>query len=85
MDGKWIRRGAFGLALAVCVACWVWTFGSLALFGHPGVAQWTAMVTVSAIATEVMIWIGAFTVGWSVFANRRRLWAGLTARFAGLV
>jgi hypothetical protein len=85
MQAKWIRRGLFGVALAVAVACWAWTFGSLALFGHPGVAKWTAMVTVSALATEVTIWVGAFALGWSMFANRRRLWARITGRTGGLV
>lgn len=78
MSGKWMRRGLFGLALAVCIGCWAFTFGSLIVFGHPGVAKWTAMVTVSAIATEATIWVGAFTLGWSMFANRRRLWARIT-------
>ena len=85
MTGKWMRRGLFGLALVVCVGCWAYTVGSLVLFGHPGVAKWTAMVTVSAIATEVTIWAGVFALGWSAFANRRRLWGRLTARFGGLV
>lgn len=80
MIGKWIRRGLFGLALAVCLGCWAWTFGGLIMFGHPGVARWTAMVTVSALATEAMIWVGAFTLGWSAFANRCRLWARITGR-----
>lgn len=80
MTGQWIRRSVFGLALAVCVACWATTFGVLLIFGHPGVAQWTAMVTVSAISTEALLWVGALTLGWSVFANRARLWRRLTGR-----
>lgn len=75
-----MRRSLFGVALAICVGCWGYTFGSLALFGHPGVARWTAMVTVSAIATEILFWVGAFTLGWSVFANRRRLWQRIRGR-----
>jgi hypothetical protein len=62
----------------ICLGCWVWTFGTLILFGHPGAARWTAMVTVSAFATEAMVWVGAFTLGWSMFASRRRLWARIT-------
>lgn len=82
MQGKWFRRGLFGAALTACVGCWLYTFGSLLIFGHPGVAKWTAMVTVSAVATEATIWVGAFTLGWSVFANRRRLWARITGKAA---
>ncbi len=78
MSGKLIRRTLFGIALAVCLGCWVWTFGTLLVFGHPGAARWTAMVTVSAFATEAMVWVGAFTLGWSMFASRRRLWARIT-------
>jgi len=69
-----IRQGLFGLAVFICLGCWLFTFGSLLLFGHPGAAKWTAMVTVSAFATEGVFWVGAFTLGWSAFANRRRLW-----------
>lgn len=80
MSGVWIRRALFGLALAVCIGCWAFTFGSLFLFGHPGVAKWTAMVTVSAFATEAVVWAGAFTLGWAMFENRRRLWARISGR-----
>ena len=52
--------------------------GSLMLFGHPGAARWTAMVTVSAFATEAAVWVGAFTLGWSAFESRRRLWTRIT-------
>ncbi|GEM_PF-3097517 len=83
MNGKLVRRAVFGLAAAACAACWAYTFGTLAISGRPSVAEWTAMVTVSAIATEIMIWTGAFTLGWAAFANRRRLWERVTARFGG--
>jgi len=73
MNGK-VRLALFGMAVLVCLGCWVFTFGSLWLFGHPGAARWTAMVTVSAVATEAVVWVGAFTLGWSMFASRRRLW-----------
>ncbi len=64
------------------MGCWGFTFGSLALFGHPGVARWTAMVTVSVFATEAMIWAGVFLLGWSAFSNRKRLWARITGKSA---
>jgi len=80
MNGKLIRRLLFALALVICLGCWVCTFGTLLLFGHPGAARWTAMVTVSAFATEAMVWVGAFTLGWSAFESRRRLWARITGQ-----
>lgn len=73
MNKKLIPRGIFAVALTICVACWAYTFGSLALYGHPGVAEWTAMVTVSAIATEGLLWVGALTIGWSLFEKRRAI------------
>lgn len=75
-----IRRGLFGLSVLICVTCWAFTFVSLALFGHPGAARWTAMVAVSAVATEVMIWTGVFVLGWKAFSNRRRFWARITRK-----
>lgn len=80
MNGKILRWTLFGIALAVCAGCWAFTFGTLLLFGHPGAARWTAMVTVSAIASEATVWVGAFTLGWSAFASRRRLWARLAGQ-----
>ena len=80
MSSKLTRRLLFGLALAICLACWAWTFGTLALFGHPGAARWTAMVTISAFASEATVWVGAFTLGWSAFESRRRWWARITGR-----
>jgi hypothetical protein len=73
VNKKLIRRSIFAFAVIVCVACWAYTFGSLALYGQPGVAAWTARVTVSAIATECVFWVGAFTVGWSLFERRRAI------------
>ena len=77
------RKGLFTVAALGCASCWVYTFGTLLVFGHPGVARWTAMVTVSAIATEATVWVGAFTLGWSAFSNRRRFWSKLKTRITG--
>ena len=78
MNKKSIRRSMFGLALLICAGCWIYTFGTLLLLGHPGVAQWTALVTMSVIATEAVFWVGAFTMGWSVFESRGTIWKRLT-------
>ena len=78
MSGKLLRILPFGLALAVCLGCWAWTFGTLILLGHPGAARWTTMVTMSALAMEAAVWVGAFTLGWSAFESRRRLWTRIT-------
>jgi hypothetical protein len=80
MSGKLVRRLLFGLALAICLGCWAWTFGTLLLFGRPGIARWTAMVTAAAFATEATVWAGAFTLGWSAFESRRRLWTRITGQ-----
>jgi hypothetical protein len=80
MNKKLLRRSIFGVSIATCVASWAYTFGSLAINGHPGVAAWTARVTVSAIVTEAVFWVGAFTVGWSLFERRRDLFRRLTSR-----
>ena len=78
MNARLTRHLLFATALLICLGCWVFTFGSLMLFGHPGAARWTAMVTVSAFATEAAVWVGAFTLGWSAFESRRRLWTRIT-------
>ncbi len=75
---KRLRILPFGVCLAICLGCWALTFGTLILFGHPGAARWTTMVTISAVAMEATVWVGAFTLGWSVFDSRRRLWARIT-------
>lgn len=80
VSGKLTRRLLFAIAVAISLGCWAFTFGTLYLFGHPGAAQWTAMVTISAFATEATVWVGTFTLGWSVFASRRRLWTQITGR-----
>ncbi|HEY6816437.1 MAG TPA: hypothetical protein VI168_12930 [Croceibacterium sp.] len=79
MNKKLIPRAVFAFALTVCVACWAYTFGSLALYGHPGVVEWTARVTVSALATEGLLWVGALTIGWSLFDKRRTILGRLLA------
>jgi len=83
MTKKLIPRALFAAALLVCLACWAWTFGSLALYGHPGVAAWTARVTVSALATEALLWVGALTIGWTLFEKRRAALARLFVRLRG--
>lgn len=82
MNKTSFRRGLFFVALAICAGCWIYTFGSLLLLGHPGTARWTALVTMSVIATEVLFWVGAFTVGWSMFESRSAIWKRLTKRGA---
>ena len=78
-----LKVGLFAIAAIICIGCWLYTFGSLLLFGHPGVARWTAMVTISAVATEATVWVGAFTLGWTAVSNRRRLWLKLKTRIKG--
>ena len=83
MTNKLIPRALFAAALLVCLASWAYTFGSLALYGHPGIAAWTARVTISALATEALLWVGALTIGWSLFERRRAALARLFVRRRG--
>jgi len=73
MIGSKIRKGIFAASVLICVGCWAYTFGTLLIFGHPGVARWTTMVTISAVSTEAVFWVGAVTLGLSIFERRRKL------------
>lgn len=76
--GKHTRRVILGLALLVGAGCWAFTFGGLMLYGFPGKTQWTAEVLISTLTTEGTLWVGAFTIGWTIVEQRRRLWQRLT-------
>lgn len=48
--------------LALVVLAWAGAALSLVLF-EPSLAQWTIIVTVCAVATEVAMWVGAVLLG----------------------
>jgi hypothetical protein len=75
---KTIRRLVLALAGLVCLAAWggvAWAY-----FAGVGVAGFTLAVTIAAVATEAFIWALALVAGWSIFANRKKLWAKITGR-----
>lgn len=78
--GKQIRKLVLSLAVLAFLAAWA---GVVVVYaGEQGVAAFTVAVTIAAFATEALIWALAFIAGWSVFANRKAIWARLTGRKA---
>lgn len=61
-----------GLA-ALALVLVAWTGVALAYFlFDPTLAQWTVIVTIAAVATEVAVWIGAAILGISALQRLRR-------------
>lgn len=58
------RRKLFAgiAALALVTTAWLGAFFAWLLL-DPGLAQWTLIVTIAAIATEIALWIGAVVLG----------------------
>ena len=80
MIAKQWKPLVFGIILGVCLASWLLLLGTVLLFDTPSLAVWTAMVTAAAVSTEAMLWTGVLLLGWSMFKNRRSLWAKLTGK-----
>lgn len=76
--GKQIRKLLLSLAVLAFLASW--TGVVIAYLNDAGVGAFTLAVTIAAFATEALIWALAFIAGWSVFANRRAVWARLTGK-----
>lgn len=68
LNGK-KRLIAAGL-LALVVLVWAGAALSLVLFA-PSLAQWTIIVTVCAVATEVALWVGAVMLGIAAIGRLR--------------
>lgn len=67
-----IRKGVLVLAILAFAAGWtgvVFTY-----FATDSIAAFTVAVTVAALATEGLVWALAIVGGWTLFANRQRLW-----------
>jgi len=76
--GKQLRKLILGLAVLAFVSAWI---SAVATFiATDDVAPITISVTLAAFATEALIWALAILAGWSVFANRKTLFARLTGR-----
>ena len=78
--GPVIRR--FALIAFFLVLLTAWAGAAAAYFLSDSVAVFTIALTIAALATEAFIWCLALIGGWSIFANRKRLWRRLTGRGA---
>jgi len=81
MNKKSVRLLAFAAVCSLCVAAWLAVAAAWAFF-EPTVAAWTVLVTIAAIATEAVFWVGGVLLGWTAFANRARIWRAVTGRGA---
>ena len=61
--------------LGLVVLAWTGALLALLLF-NPTLAQWTLIVTVAAVVTEVAMWLGVALLGLTAL-NRFRIWARL--------
>lgn len=78
---KFIRQ--LGLAMAILFFAAAWAGVVLTYFSTDSIAAFTIAVTVAALATEALLWALAIIGGWTLFANRRKLWQKLTGGTAG--
>ena len=74
--GETARRALFVLALFGCMTSWI-------VLGFAWALDWSqpifvGAVVAAAVSTELVFWVGAVVLGWTVFANRARLWKRLT-------
>lgn len=76
--GKTLRKFILGLAVLACLGAWAGV--AVAYLNDASVAQFAVAVTIAALATEALIWALAFITGWTVFANRKAVWARLTGK-----
>ena len=78
MKLRWIILLAAG---AVVLACW--TALAIAFFNRPiDRGLWIALVTAAALSLEGFFWVAAGVLGWSALAGRKKMLAGLKARFS---
>ncbi|WP_300527326.1 hypothetical protein [Maricaulis sp.] len=76
--GKQVRKLVLSLAVLVCIGAWA---GVVATFQTTDdIATKTIALTIAALATEGLIWALAIIGGWSMFANRKALFARLFGR-----
>jgi hypothetical protein len=78
MMGKQIRKLLLSLSILAFVGAW--TGVAIVYAGDYSVTAFTIAVTIAAFATEALIWALAFIAGWSVFANRKAVWARFFGR-----
>ena len=71
------RMTVFILAGLLTVSIWI-AMGVSIWLGLPSTVT-IPLVVASALAGEGLFWLGAVLLGWSVFANRRKVWERLTS------
>lgn len=81
MTSKSLKLLLLAIALGVCTTTWLTMLG-VWLFMDPGVALWTVLVTIAAVSTEAVFWVGGVVLGWTAFSNRARIWRALCGRGA---
>ncbi|WP_420431044.1 hypothetical protein [Hyphobacterium sp.] len=69
---KLIRQAALFLAILAFTGAWIGVV--VTYFSTDSIAAFTVAVTIAALATEALIWALAIVGGWTLFANRQRLW-----------
>lgn len=67
-----IRRSLLVMMAFAVTAAWAGVV--VTYLTTESVAAFTIALTIAAIATEVLVWLLAIIGGWSLFANRKRLW-----------
>lgn len=75
-----LRKLVLGLAGVAFLAAWVGVV--ITYLSTDSIAAFTIAVTIAALATEALFWSLAVIGGWTVFANRKRLWRRLTGQTA---
>lgn len=66
MQVRWLVLGA-----AAAFVVLAWSALGVGYFLKPSMAVWVVLVTIAAISLEVLFWVGAGVLGWSIFAKRR--------------
>ncbi|WP_421785586.1 hypothetical protein [Hyphobacterium sp.] len=75
---KLIRKAA--LVVAFLAFGGAWTGVVITYFSTDSIVAFTIAVTIAALATEVLVWALAIIGGWTLFANRQRLWNRITGQ-----
>ena len=78
--GKFIRKLVLTLVVLAFLAAWAGVV--VTYFTTDGIAAFTVAVTIAAIATEALFWIGAVVGGWTLLASRRAFFARLAGKKA---
>lgn len=78
MKARWLILSAAGAVVVLA-----WTAVVVTYFMHPGIALWTAVVTVAALSLEGFFWVAAGVLGWSFLAKRKATLMRLKQRFFG--